>query len=81
MSIKPQRRSTICKIKCIFVLIARHEGNGWVTAVVIENLDEMINLKLPNDTTHWIHFDSDRTGPYLRVQSHTKNNVDFYKCQ
>lgn len=53
--------------------------NQWVQVTVIDNLDEMINIKLPNDKTHWIHFDSDQTGPHLKVLSHTKNNVDYYK--
>ena len=52
--------------------------NTWVSAIVTDNLDEMIKLQLQNDQTVWIVYDCDRTGPHLRVQSHTKNNVDFY---
>jgi len=53
-------------------------NNAWVSAIVVDNLDEMIKLALQNDQTVWIYYDCDKTGPHLRVQSHTKNNVDFY---
>jgi hypothetical protein len=51
----------------------------WVSAIVINNLEDMIKIKLPNDNTPWIYSDADRMGPHLRVQAHTKNNVEYYK--
>lgn len=54
--------------------------NGWGSAIVIDNLEEMINIRLYNDSTTWIYFDEDRIGPHLKVQTATKNNIDFYKA-
>jgi hypothetical protein len=51
---------------------------NWISAVVVDNLDEMVNIKLNNDQSYWIYYDEDRTGPHHKVQSHTINNVDFY---
>jgi len=51
---------------------------GWVSATVIDNLDEMIRIKYPSDSTIWVHFDSLKIGPHAKVQQHTKNDVDFY---
>lgn len=53
--------------------------NFWTTAIVQDSLEEMIQFKVQNETAIWVHFDSDRMGPHLKVQPHTKNNVDYYK--
>jgi len=55
------------------------DNYGWVSATVVDNLDEMVNMKFLNDQTMWIHHDSEKLGPYMKVQMHTKNDVDFYR--
>lgn len=55
------------------------DNGNWVSAIVTESLEEMIQISLQNENSKWIHYDKDNTGPHLKVQSHTKNNVIFYK--
>ena len=51
---------------CLF-FFCRNSNGEWVTGTVLENLDEMIKLKLPGDQTHWAHYDVDRTAPHLAM--------------
>lgn len=54
------------------------EGNNWVSAVVVECLDEMIHIKL-QEQSPWVHTDNDKIAPYLKMQNHFKNEVDFLR--
>ena len=77
-----EKKLIICKQKIPQRIITkndRHDNGNWVSATISDNLDEMIKISLAGDYSQWIYYDSDKTGPQLKVQSHTKNNVDFYK--
>mmetsp|Transcript_5752 Transcript_5752/g.6182 ORF Transcript_5752/g.6182 Transcript_5752/m.6182 type:complete len:226 (+) Transcript_5752:2-679(+) len=54
------------------------DGNNWVPAIVNDTLDEMINIKTQEKST-WVYTDDDRLGPYLKMQMHFKNEVEFYR--
>ena len=42
--------------------------DGWISATVIDTLDEMINLRSHNDRQLWVYYDMDKLGPHMKVQ-------------